>query len=763
MSSKDATASTRTWIRRISIMLIVLSVIFVARSLPLNDLLQQLNDRIEDLGIWGPVVYALVYALVTISMIPASPLSIAAGALFGLATGTITVVAGATLGMAGAFLIARYLARSTVEKSLHKYPRFAAIDRAVGEKGWKIVGLLRLSPAVPFNLQNYFYGITAIRFLPCIAISSIAIIPGTFMYVYLGYAGRAGLSAAADGGAGRGMGQWIMLGVGLVATIIVTLYITRIAQQAMKNASIKDAGDIPVELPSESGESPTPSPLDALAPLDAHNRRLQAHVHPVDWHNPTPAGRYNMVVIGAGPAGLVTAAAVAGMGGKVALIERALMGGDCLNVGCVPSKALIRCGKAAAGIRDAEAFGVRTTGDAEVDFDAVMNRLRRLRADLSRHDSAKRFTALGIDVFLGEGRFSGRDTIEVGGAQLRFARALIATGARAAAPPIDGLKDIEYLTNETLFTLTELPKRLAIIGGGPIGCEMAQAFARLGSHVTLIEAGERILPRDDADAATIVEAALQRDGVQIVCGGKAVQVRQDGDEKILHLSCKGQDQELTVDHVLIAVGRAPNVEALDLASAGIEFDPRNGIDVNDYLQTSNPKVYAAGDVASRYKFTHAADAMARIVVRNALFFGRQKASALVIPWATYTDPEIAHVGLGADEASDRGEDVNTITVHFSEVDRAVLDGDEEGFVRLYLPKGKDTILGATIVGRNAGDMISEITTLMTGGKGLGTLANTIHPYPTQTEILKKAADAYNRTRLTPKVKQIFETLLRWRR
>lgn len=503
--------------------------------------------------------------------------------------------------------------------------------------------------------------------------------------------------------------------------------------------------------------------IAALNPLDEHNRELQAHTHPPDWRNPSPEGRYNMVVIGAGPAGLVTAAATAGLGGKVALIERALLGGDCLNVGCVPSKALIRCAKAIADVRCAGKFGVKLNGSATVDFGAVMARMRRLRARMSHHDAAARFTELGVDVYLGEARFDGPGAVAVGGQRLEFARALVATGARAAAPPIEGLEETGYLTNETLFSLTELPRRLAIIGAGPIGCEMAQSFARFGAEVTLIEAGNRILPRDDADAAAIVMKAMTQDGVRVVCGGKTARVDANSAGKVVRVTCDGTPHEIRVDEILVSAGRAPNVETLNLEAAGVDHDTRQGVKVNDYLQTTNPKIYAAGDVASRYKFTHAADAMARIVVQNAFFFGRARTSALTVPWATYTDPEVAHVGLSLEEANQRGVALDTITVGLNEVDRAVLDGEEDGFVRVHLRKGSDRVLGATIVARHAGELISEFTALMAAGKGLGTLAKTIHPYPTQAEAIKKAADAYNRTRLTPRVKGIFETLLAWRR
>ncbi|MCC6795054.1 MAG: mercuric reductase [Candidatus Hydrogenedentes bacterium] len=500
-----------------------------------------------------------------------------------------------------------------------------------------------------------------------------------------------------------------------------------------------------------------------LLPLDEHNVLLQARTHPPNWQNPTPSGRYNFVVVGAGTAGLVAAAGAAGLGAKVALIERGLLGGDCLNYGCVPSKALIRCARAAADVRDAQQFGVSIVGKPEVDFAAVMERMRKLRAKLSTHDSAERFRDLGVDVYLGDAMFTGKNSISVRQQRIEFSKSVIATGARAVAPTIDGLDKAGFLTNETVFSLTELPPRLGIIGAGPIGCELAQTFARLGSKVTLIEAGPGIMPREDRDAAEIVHAALQRDGVVILCGGKAAYVKTNGAEKVLVLECDTHIREVRVDELLVGVGRAPNVDLLNLSAAEVEYDRHTGVRVNDRLQTTNPDIYAAGDVASQYKFTHAADAMARIVLRNALFFGRDKVSALTIPWCTYTDPEVAHVGLSQQDAEKKGIATQVIDIPMSAVDRAVLDGEDEGFVRVVLKRGTDNILGATLVARHAGEMISEITAIMTAGIGLSSLAKTIHPYPTQADVLKKAADAYNRQRLTPRVKSMFETLLAWRR
>ncbi len=506
---------------------------------------------------------------------------------------------------------------------------------------------------------------------------------------------------------------------------------------------------------SEHNQSP-------VQPWDAHNQKLVSNVHPADWKNPTPVPRYNLVVIGGGTAGLVSAIGAAGLGAKIALIEKHLMGGDCLNVGCVPSKAIIRAARKAAGVRDMAEFGVNVPNGTTIDFGKVMERMRRLRADISPHDSAKRFTELGVDVFLGTGKFTGPDTIEVGGQTLRFTKAVIATGARAAAPPIPGLKDVPYLTNETLFSLTELPKRLGIIGAGPIGCEMAQSFARFGSEVFLIEATHGILPREDRDASEIVRAVMEREGVKLLCCGKDLKLAKDPNGVRLQVESHGKGYDGLVDQLLVAVGRAPNVEGLGLESVGVEFD-KKGVKVNDRLQTANPRIYACGDICSPYQFTHAADFMARIVIQNALFKGRAKASSLIIPWATYTSPEIAHVGLYEKEAKEKGIEVDTFTQELSKVDRAILDGETEGFVRVHVRKGTDEIVGATVVATHAGELIGELTLAMKGKLGLKTIGATIHPYPTQAEAIRKTGDLYNRTRLTPFVKKLMNRWLAWQR
>ncbi len=501
-----------------------------------------------------------------------------------------------------------------------------------------------------------------------------------------------------------------------------------------------------------------------IRPDTEENRTWRENVHPSGWTNPTPSDRYNLVVVGAGTAGLVTAAGAAGLGAKVALIEREFMGGDCLNVGCVPSKGIIRASRAFHDARTSGEFGVEGAGGLSVDFGKAMERMRRIRADISFHDSVRRFSeTLGVDVFLGEGRFAGPDVIEVNGARLRFRRAAICTGARAAAPPIPGIGEAGYLTNETVFSLTKLPGRLAVIGAGPIGCELSQTFGRLGSRVTLFEMGAHILPREDPDAAGIVQEALVAEGVELLLNAKVAKVSTEGGEKILHVEQKGSPREIRVDEILVGIGRAPNVDGLNLESAGIAYDPRKGVEVNDRLQTSNPRVFAAGDICYPFKFTHTADALARILIANALFLGRQKSSSLVVPWCTFTDPEVAHVGMYEADAGEKGIPVVTLTVPLSDVDRAKLDGETEGFARVHLRKGSDTILGATIVASHAGEMINGISLAMTGGLGLSAIGKTIHPYPTQGEVIKKLADAYNRTRLTPTVKRILTAWLRWQR
>jgi pyruvate/2-oxoglutarate dehydrogenase complex dihydrolipoamide dehydrogenase (E3) component len=505
-------------------------------------------------------------------------------------------------------------------------------------------------------------------------------------------------------------------------------------------------------------------PLTVL-PMDEYNQKLISYVHPNDWVNPNPTAVYDLVVIGAGTAGLVVAAGAAGLGLglKVALIERHLMGGDCLNVGCVPSKSIIRSSRVVADMTSSRSFGILPPEKIESDFATVMERMRKIRADISPNDSAERFKKLGVDVFLGSAQFVSQDAIKVGEKTLRFKKAVIATGARATQPPIPGIEEVGYLTNETVFSLTQCPKRLAVIGGGPIGCEMAQTFHRLGAEVILIHRGKHLLNREDPDAAKIIQNTFVQEGIKLRldCSPKRAELTSEG--KVIYCDRNGQEA-IIVDEILAGAGRAPNIEGLNLEVVGVAYD-REGVKVNDYLQTTNPKIYAAGDICLKWKFTHAADATARIVIKNALFsplgLGKSKASDLIMPWVTYTDPEVAHVGMYEQEAQAKGIQTNTIKIDLQDVDRAIADGEVEGFVKILHPAGSDKILGATIVARHAGETISEITTAIVGGLGLNTLSTVIHPYPTQAEAIKKAADAYRRTLLSPRTKTLLGLLTKF--
>jgi pyruvate/2-oxoglutarate dehydrogenase complex dihydrolipoamide dehydrogenase (E3) component len=523
--------------------------------------------------------------------------------------------------------------------------------------------------------------------------------------------------------------------------------------------------------PTERIFSMEPSEPHLMLPNDEHNQQLVQNVHPSNWVNPEPTSRYNIVVIGAGTAGLITAVVAAGLGAKVALIERHLMGGDCLNVGCVPSKGIIRAARAWADLRNAAEFGLHIPPGVKYDFGAVMARMRKLRARISHNDSVHRYTKLGVDVYIGSGRFIGADSIQVegpsGNRTLIFAKAAVCTGARASAPPTPGLQEAGYLTNETIFSLTELPLRLGVIGAGPFGCELAQSFARFGSQVYLIEVQHGILPKEDRDAAEIVEQLMFRDGVKLLCCGKDLKVTRTDSGKRLTVDSHGQRYDVTVDEILVGVGRTPNVEGIGLEAVGVEYD-RTGVKVNARLQTTNPRIFAAGDICSRYKFTHAADAMAQIVIQNALFphplgFGYASADSLIMPWCTFTEPEIAHVGMYEADAKAKGLEVETYTFKLDEVDRAILDGEDEGFARVHIQKGSDKILGATIVAAHAGEMINEFSVLMKAGVGAKTIAGTIHPYPTQAEVNKRVVNLWRKAHFTPRTKALLMKLFAWMR
>jgi pyruvate/2-oxoglutarate dehydrogenase complex dihydrolipoamide dehydrogenase (E3) component len=479
----------------------------------------------------------------------------------------------------------------------------------------------------------------------------------------------------------------------------------------------------------------------------------------------TPAkgeGIYNVVVIGGGTAGLVTAAGTAGLGGRVALIERNKMGGDCLNFGCVPSKALISSARLLGKMRRAQDWGLGET-EAQFDFNQIFARMRARRAQIAPNDSQERFESLGVDVFRGQASFETAHSVKVDDRTLRAKNFVIATGTRALVPKIDGLNAVSYFTNETIFDeLKSKPESLIVLGGGPIGCELGQTFNRFGVRTTIVQRNTRLLPREDVDVSEFLRKSLTNEGVSVITNADVKSVRHDSEVK-MSIECRGVPAlEISSSALLIAPGRQPNIEDLGLEAAGVRSNER-GVIVNEYLQTSQPHIYAAGDIAGPFLFTHMADAQARVVVRNILMpfqFLRQKINYSVVPWCTYVDPEVATVGLNEAAAKDKNIEYDLIRQEIKEVDRAVVESEDVGFVKVLVAKGSDKILGATLVCEGAGDLMHEFVLAMKYGIGLGKIAATTHAYPTFAELARKIGDKYNKTRLTAAARSIFSWLYR---
>lgn len=500
---------------------------------------------------------------------------------------------------------------------------------------------------------------------------------------------------------------------------------------------------------------------------DSADQELKSQVAPEDWVNPQAQSLYDLVVVGGGTAGLITAAIAAGLGAKVAMLERELLGGDCLNYGCVPSKGLLSVSKRLGMMRRAADYGIETGADTAASFSAIMQRMRSLRAGIGHHDGASRFRDLGVDVFLGEGHFTDDNMVDVklndGNLRsLRFKRAVIATGAKPLVFPAPGLEEAGYLTNLSLFALTELPKSMVVVGAGPIGVEMAQAFARFGCEITMVAMDPHILPREDPEAAAIVQAALEEDGVKLELGAKMSRVEQRDGQKVLIFERDGSEGEVQAEELLLAIGRNPNVNGLGLEKAGVQFS-NSGVVVDDRLRTTNSRIFAAGDVVGSFQFTHAADAMARIVIRNAFFFGRGKVSNLTMPWSTYTDPEVAHVGLYETEAEQAGCELSSLRMNFSEMDRNILEGETEGFAKVIFETKSGKLRGATVVGAHAGELLGEMLIAVTKGLKVSELSGIIHPYPTSVSIWGRLGDKASGARLTPAVAKLLKRIIGWRR
>ena len=660
--------------------------------------------------------FFVVYVVATALSFPgATILTLAAGAMFGLGVGLVVVSFASSLGALLAFLVARYLLRDAVQSRFGK--QLGPINEGMARNGFFYLLTLRLVPVFPFFLVNLLAGLTPIGAGRFYWVSQLGMLAGTVDFVNAGTQ-LAAIRQSSDVLSPMLLGSFVLLGV---------------------------------------------FPLIAKAVVAALQRRKVY----ARWKKPASFDR-NLVVIGAGAGGLVTSYIAAAVKAKVTLIEGHKMGGDCLNFGCVPSKALIRSAKLAKQLREAETLGLRgVTGT--VDFAAVMTRVQRVIHTIEPHDSVERYSALGVDVVQGQARITSPWSVEItsaAGKQTLTARSIvIATGARPLIPPIPGLTEIGCLTSDTVWGLTELPRRLVVLGGGPIGCELAQSFARLGSMVTQVEMAPRVMLREDPEVSALVAESLRADGIALLTGHQAVRCEQVNGVKRLIAKCGDAQVTVEFDALLCAVGRAPRVEGFGLEELGIPLTPRKTIATDAHLETLFPNIYAVGDVAGPYQFTHTAAHQAWYAAVNALFgrFKKFKVDYSVIPWATFTDPEVARVGLSETEAREQGIAFEVTRFELVELDRAVTDEATHGFIKVLTVPGKDKILGATIVGEHAGDLLAEYVLAMKHGLGLNKILGTIHTYPTLAEANKSVAGEWKRNHAPQKLLAWVQRFHAWER
>ncbi len=682
--------------------------------------LENLKARQQELQAWQAAnpwlsagVVFLVYVLVTALSLPgATVMTLAIGAVFGLWKGLVLVSFASTIGATLAFLLARFLLRDWVQTRFGD--RLRAINAGIEKDGAFYLFGLRLVPLFPFFVINLVMGLTPMKTWTYAWVSQVGMLAGTFVYV----------------NAGTQLGRLDSLAGILSPQLILSFALLGVF------------------------------PLIARRLLDL----AQARKALAGFTRPRRFDR-NLVVIGAGSGGLVAALIAAAVKARVTLVEKERMGGDCLNTGCVPSKALIRSARFLAQVRRHRDYGIRSAS-AEADFAEVMERVQQVVKRIEPHDSVERFTGLGVEVIQGEARILSPWEVAVGDRRLTTRNIVVATGARPLVPPIPGLDRIDFLTSDNLWQLRRLPPRLLVLGGGPIGCELAQAFARLGSEVTMVEMAPRLLVREDADVSELVAERFLEEGIRVLTGHTAAEFTPGADGGGTLLARRGDDAvSLVFDRVLVAVGRRANVTGFGLEELGVRLTDRGTIAVDDHLRTSVPTIYACGDVAGPYQFTHTASHQAWYASVNALFGGlrRFKVDYSAIPFATFVDPEVARVGLNEQEAAERGTAFEVTRYGLDDLDRAIADGDAHGFVKVLTVPGKDRILGATIVGAHAGDLIAEFVTAMRHGLGLNKILGTIHIYPTWTEANKFAAGNWKRAHAPQRLLGWVERYHRWRR
>jgi pyruvate/2-oxoglutarate dehydrogenase complex dihydrolipoamide dehydrogenase (E3) component/uncharacterized membrane protein YdjX (TVP38/TMEM64 family) len=657
---------------------------------------------------WGLLLYAGATAL---SLPGAAVLTLAAGAVFGLWWGTLLVSFASSLGASGAFLMARYLFRGQVQARLGQ--RLAPINRGIERDGAAYVLTLRLIPLFPFVLVNLLLALTPLRLRTFYLYSQLGMLPATVVYV------NAGTQLAAIEQLGDVASPALLISFALLGALPFT------AKACVKRLQL---------------------------------RRLHRR------HPPPASFDRNVIVIGAGSAGLVAALIATSVRAKVTLIESERMGGDCLNTGCVPSKALLRAARQVHDARQAARLGLVAT-EIAFDFARVMERVQTVIATVAPHDSIERFTALGVECIQGQARLTSPYTVAVGARELSTRSIILATGAAPVVPPLPGLERVRYLTSDTLWSLRSLPRRLLVLGGGPIGCELAQAFARFGSAVTIVDMAPRLLPREDEDVAAFIATALTAEGITLALGQRAHAFEHDAESALRCVDAAGHDVRHAFDEVLIAVGRRPRVAGLGLEELGVPLAAGGGLELNPYLETALPSIYACGDLAGPYQFTHTASHQAWYATVNALFggFKRFAVDYRVIPWCTFTDPEVARVGYSEAEARSAGVAYEVTRYDLADLDRAIADGVNRGFVKVLTPPGSDRILGATVVGDHAGDLIAEFVLAMKHRLGLNKILATIHVYPTLAEANKFAAGAWRRAHVSRRALGLLERWHRWQR
>ncbi|MGS2724763.1 FAD-dependent oxidoreductase [Porticoccus sp. GXU_MW_L64] len=701
-------------VKKILILLVVAAVLCLYFFTDLGDYITP--THFQQLYADEPVLTMAIFfaAYVLLCSLPvAALLTVMGGMVFGVTTGTLLVSFASTAGATVAFLVARGLLGDVVQKKFGSY--LETVNRGVEKDGAFYLFSLRLIPAVPFSVINPVMGLTKMKPLTFYLVSQIGMLPGTFVYV----------NAGAQLGAVDEFSVAGVLTPGLIASFVLLAILPFIARAIV--GSVQKA------------------------------KVYKGYKKPKSFDT-------NMAVIGGGSAGLVSSYIAAAVKAKVTLIERHKMGGDCLNTGCVPSKALIRSAKIVKEVRNAEHYGV-SAGEPKVDFAKVMERVGQVVKDIEPHDSIERYTGLGVDCVTGDAKIISPWEVQVGDQVITTKNIVIASGARPFVPPIPGIDQVDYLTSDNLWDLRELPERLLVLGGGPIGCELAQSFQRLGAKVTQVDMAPRLMPREDADVSEFVMEKFASEGIDVRVNHKTVAFEVRDGENVAILESGDDKVEVSFDKVLVAVGRKANVTDMGLEELGIDTLPQGTVQVDDYLRTRYPNIYACGDVAGPYQFTHTAAHQAWYAAVNALFSGLKsyKVDYSVIPWATFVDPEVARVGLSEAEAQEKGIEYEVTKYGIDDLDRAIADGEAQGFVKVLTPPGKDKILGATIVGYHASDLITEFVTGMKRNIGLNKILGTIHIYPTVSEANKYAAGEWKRANAPEKALQWLFKFHNWRR